>query len=304
MTADVPNRRELSDTSAGAASDSPRVRRTFRQFVVWQARRLLILYLVFVVAFFLLQRMLIFPRHMTPAPPVGVRERVAGLEEWSLRIDEGDVEARYLPGDGCSADSPGPAVIFAHGNAELIDEWANDMQAYRSRGVGVLMVEFRGYGRSAGSPSQKAINQDMLAFYDRLIARPEVDATRIVFHGRSIGGGVVCELARHRKPRAMVLQSTFTSIRNMASRYGMPGFLVADPFDNLAVLSSAQWPLILFHGRHDSIIPYSHAESLAKASGAPLVTYECDHNDCPPNMRAFMDRIGQFLADAGIVSGR
>ena len=92
--------------------------------------------------------------------------------------------------------------------------------------VRVLLPEYRGYGRSAGSPSQRAITEDLIAFYDLLARRPEVDAQRVVFHGRSLGGGAVCDLARHRKPAAVILMSTFTSMKRMAPRYLVPGFMV------------------------------------------------------------------------------
>src|SRR5688572_30832441 len=121
-------------------------------------------------------------------------EGIAGLE----RLHVGPVEGWFLPAYGVAAGRPGPAVIFAHGNAEIIDPYALELEPYRRMGVSVLLPEFRGYGRSGGEPSEEGITDDFVAFHDLLAARPDVDPSRIVFHGRSLGGGVVCALAARR----------------------------------------------------------------------------------------------------------
>jgi hypothetical protein len=173
-------------------------------------------------------------------------------------------------------------VIFAHGNAEVIDDWATPLRPYVWRGVSVLIPEFRGYGRSAGRPSQAAITDDFVRFHDRLAAREEVDVRRIVFHGRSLGGGVACALAARRRPAALVLTSTFTSVPALAARVGAPRFLVRDPFDNLAFLRGHAGPVLLMHGRHDSVVPFRHGAALAAAARhARLVPVDSDHNDFP-----------------------
>ena len=207
-----------------------------------------------------------------------------------------------LPGQGASKDRPGPAVIFAHGNGELIDHWPEPLAELRRMGVSVLMPEYRGYGRTPGWPSQEAITEDYVKFYDLLAARPEVDRRRIVFFGRSLGGGAVCSLARQRKPRAMILMSTFTSVTRMARRYLVPSFLVRDPFDNLTAVSQLDIPLLIVHGRQDSLVPYEHGQKLhAAARQSELVTYEADHNDCPPNWSAFWGDLRRFLQKAEIL---
>jgi fermentation-respiration switch protein FrsA (DUF1100 family) len=259
--------------------------------------------LIYGALMFSLQRLILYPRHAArPLPNPG--QGVSGLLRLTVESDQGPVEGFYLPGEGASAARPGPAVIFAHGNAELIDYWPGEMARYRRMGLGVLLPEYRGYGRSAGSPGQEAITADLLHFHDWLVARPEVDPKRIVYHGRSLGGGAVCALAVHRPPAALVLQSTFTSIRRMARRFLMPGFLVRDPYDNLTVVRGLSCPVLVVHGRRDSLIPFAHAEDLRAAAGdrARLVAYpEADHNNCPPDWTAFWDEVERFLREARIV---
>ncbi|MCA9648827.1 MAG: alpha/beta hydrolase [Myxococcales bacterium] len=255
--------------------------------------------LVLVLVVLGLQRHLVFPRHLVHAPdppaPVEGRERL-----W-LSTDGGEVEAWLLPGDHASPERPSPLVIFAHGNAELIDDWPATLRSYRSWGLSVLLVEYRGYGRSAGSPSEAAIAADLVAAHDLVTARPEIDAKRVILHGRSIGGGAVCALARQRPPAAIVLQSTFTSIRALAARWLIPGFLVLDPFDNEACLREYPGPVLIVHGRHDTLIPPAHAEALARAARrSRLVMVDAGHNDCPPQWSTFFDEVAAFLDAHGL----
>lgn len=244
-----------------------------------------ICYVLYGVVLSFLQRSILFPRHVVQVPADGGRD-VPGLDRWWLDTPEGRVEAWYLVGEGRTAESPGPAVIFAHGNGEAIDFWPAALSRYRAMGVSVLLPEYRGYGRSAGEPSQEAITADYVAFYDRLVKRPEVDAKKIVFHGRSLGGGVVGALAAERPCAAMVLESTFLSIRSFAQQFLLPGFLVADPFDTESVVRTLDVPILIFHGTRDNVVPYHHGETLSRvAKNAQLVTFDCGHNDVPADER-------------------
>ena len=114
-----------------------------------------LIYAAYCVLLFFVQRQVIFPRYMIPTPPPPDFKTLR-IEPWWLETSFGKVEAWYLP--PAAAEKPAPAVIFAHGNGELIDYWPPALEPYTQRGVSVLMVEYRGYGRSAGSPSEKMIS--------------------------------------------------------------------------------------------------------------------------------------------------
>ncbi|MEX1363505.1 MAG: alpha/beta hydrolase [Nannocystaceae bacterium] len=268
----------------------------------WLRRGLLgagALAMLLVLAVLSLQRHVVFPRHLVQAPRQPVP--VAGLERLWLSTDEGEVEAWLLPGRGASAQHPSPLVIFAHGNAEVIDDWPVHLQPYRTWGVSVLLVEYRGYGRSAGRPSEATIATDLVAAYDLVTARPEIDARRVILHGRSIGGGAVCALARQRPSAAIVLQSTFTSIAAIAARWLVPGFLILDRFDNEACLRQYDGPVLIVHGRKDSLIPLAQAQALARAAArSRTVLYDAGHNDCPPSFPALFDEVAAFLDEHGL----
>ncbi len=251
-----------------------------------------------------LQRWMLFPRFACVALP-HAGAGVDGLHRHFLHTDQGDVEAWFLPAAGACAESPAPAVIFAHGNAELIEHWPEQLEPYRRMGVSLFLPEYRGYGRSAGTPSERAIRDDFVRFHDWLADRPEVDASRIVLHGRSLGGGAVCQLASRRRPAALVLQSTFTSVADVARRWLVPRRLVLDPFESLPIVEELDVPTLIVHGRRDTLIPLSHAELLHRAApGSRLVVYDADHNDCPPDWEPFWGEVRSLLLEADVISGR
>jgi fermentation-respiration switch protein FrsA (DUF1100 family) len=243
---------------------------------------------------FVAQRAVLFPRGALPAAPADPAR--AGAEPLWLEAGGRRTEAWWLPGRGPAG--PGPLLLHAHGNGELIDHWLDAFEPARARGVSVLLVEYPGYGRSEGAPSERSIRETLVAAYDRAAARRDVDPRRIVGWGRSLGGGAVCALARERALAALVLESTFTSVRSLAARFGVPGFLVRDPFDNVSLVRGFGRPLLLLHGERDGIIAVDHARSLhAAAPGSVLRVLPCGHNDCSPPWSDVL----AFLAEHGLL---
>ena len=260
---------------------------------------ILLCYGLYCLALFIFQRILIFPRY---AIPVTRENRVAKPEKWWLETGFGTVEAWFIPPILEMPASPAPAVLFAHGNAELIDFWPDQLRGFISMGVGVLLVEYPGYGRSEGSPSQEHITEALIAGYDRLVLRSDVDSQRIVLFGRSLGGGAVCALAEERPSAALILMSTFKSIRSLSWRFMAPPFLVRDPFDNMRLVKKYESPLLVIHGRFDTLVPYSHGISLARAAKrSKMITYNCQHNDCPPSWPMFWRDVALFFEETGLV---
>ncbi|MBL0926784.1 MAG: alpha/beta hydrolase [Phycisphaerales bacterium] len=262
---------------------------------------LLALYVVWCVLLYTLQGWMLFPRHlanrdMLAAPPADAEP---------LRIDipgGGTVESWFFPWrDVRPPDGPRPAerrgvVMFFHGNGELIDHNVMLADFYRRLGWHTLLFEFRGYGRSAGTPSEAALAADAARVYDLLAARPDVDPRRIVFHGRSIGGGVAFSLARLRRPSAVIAESTFSSVASFAWRYGVPPLLVTSPFRSDEVIGTLQVPILLMHGRDDRVVPIAQARRLAAANpGARLVEMGGDHNSFPSDPSLYAREIEALL---------
>jgi fermentation-respiration switch protein FrsA (DUF1100 family) len=199
--------------------------------------------------------------------------------------------------------NPAPLIIFMHGNAELADHWVAQFGEPRSWGWAALLLEYPGYGRSAGKPSEESIISAAGAAYDWAGQDPRVDPSRIVAYGRSLGGGPAAWLAANRTPSAVILESAFTGTRPLAARYWIPGLFVRDPFDNLSALRRYRGPLLVVHGRHDSIVPIAHGRALAAAvHGAEFQELDCGHNDCSrpwARVRTFLLAQGLMASTAG-----
>jgi pimeloyl-ACP methyl ester carboxylesterase len=242
-----------------------------------------------------------FPRNQIPQP-LNAEIKIAGLEKIWLDTDNGKVEAWFIAPVNLHAGTRAPAVIFGHGNGELIDFWPEELIKFTQIGIALLLVEYPGYGRSAGKPSQKSITQTFIAAYDKLIAREDVDPSRIILFGRSLGGGAGCSLARHRQSATLILISTFISAKSFAKNFLVPPFIVRDPFDNLAVIKKYPNPVLIMHGKHDTIIPFSHGKALhAAAKQGEMIAYNAGHNDCPPDWNVFWKDVEGFLRQNGTI---
>ena len=262
----------------------------------------ILLYAIYCAVLFAFQRQMIFPRGLVPPGQFSVPDNLIVEKIWLNTADGSVIESWYLPPVATTASTRSPAVIFAHGNAELIDFCSSEMLPFTTLGIGVLLVEYPGYGRSSGTPSQKNITAALETAYDVLTAREDIDPSKIIFYGRSIGGGAVCALAAARPAAAMILTSTFISIQAMAVKYLVPGFLIKDPFDNLTVVRNFPGPIMIVHGRYDEIIPFRHGEMLRQAAKQSyFVAYDCGHNDCPPDWIIFWKDVEKFLHEAGII---
>lgn len=245
----------------------------------------------YLVTLYLGQRSLLFPAPARPLP-----ERPGRAEVVRLPLARGTSEALLLaPAD--SAAGPAPLLIFMHGNAELADDWLPEFEEVSTWGVAALLLEYPGYGRSSGTPSEESINEAARAAYDWAQADSRIDARRIVPYGRSLGGGAAARLAADRKTPALILESSFTSVVDFAGRFLAPAFLVRDRFDSLDALSSYRGPLLVVHGSRDEIVPIAHGRTLAAAvPGSQFHALPCGHNDCPRPWRV----IQKFLAENGL----
>ncbi|MEM9399530.1 MAG: alpha/beta hydrolase [Verrucomicrobiota bacterium] len=229
-----------------------------------------------------------------PAPP--------GAElVWVEDVDSGSrVEGWFFEASN-NENEKSPALIFFHGNSELIGHCLEFAETYPKHGMSVLLVEYRGYGRSTGDPSREAIRKDMIKFYDWLANKPSVDKSRIVFHGRSIGAAVAADLSLYRKPAAMILSSTFASMELMFWRYWMPGFIAKDKYRTEDVVASSDFPILVLHGSLDDITPVEHGRRLANvAQQADYIEYNTNH-DLPLDWYQFEMDIMSFLRRADLI---
>lgn len=259
-----------------------------------------LVYVTYGFTLFTMQRSVMFPRRYAQPPVNDVR--VENMKKVWLITSKGKVEAWYIPAKDTIAGKKRPGVIFSHGNGELIDYCVDEFLPYTVLGIDLMLVEYPGYGRSKGKPSQRLIREVMVKAYDWLKDKEDIDSNKIIAHGRSVGGGASCELAKEREVSALILQSTFTDTRQFAKGYLLPPFLVLDKFDNRKVLKTYDKPVLLIHGEYDELIPYKNSVELSKAAkNDTFLTYNCHHNDCPPDRYEYWKDIQGFLEKSGII---
>lgn len=246
------------------------------------------------ILYFLQSRLLFMPYAAGPGMDEGQIAAEPGLER--MQVSHGDgiateawlVRSRTQPARGL--------VCFMHGNAELIDYNLPEAREWNARGFDVLLAEYRGYGRSPGSPSQDAIVQDTLDAISEVVRKGGYSL--LMLHGRSLGSAVAVQVALRLGDRcsAVVMESPFRSVASFAWRYGVPPALVKNPFRSDEAVTKLACPVLILHSRQDEIVPYSHGEALAALNPlATLVPLEGSHNSGLSMTRTYWDAIDAFV---------
>ena len=203
-------------------------------------------------------------------------------EELELRADDGTVlHAWYLPARGRARAT----VLYLHGNAENISTHFANVAWMPAEGFNVLALDYRGYGASGGSASLPGVQLDIDAALRALVARPDVDAKRIVVFGQSLGGALAIHYVAHGAQRAhvraLVADSSFSDYREI-TREKLAGFFLTWPFQWLpwltvdndyspaaSVRALSPVPLLLIHGERDVVVPPQHSRRLYELAGEP-----------------------------------
>ena len=262
---------------------------------------LLLVYCLYAAYFYRIQRWAIFPRHLMPP----VQTTIADFPDWQQRwieVPGARVESWFSPPDVSPNPGVAPLFILAHGNGDVMDEWPPRVQQLQRLGYGVLLVEYPGYGRSTGEPGQEEITASFMDAYDWALTQPGIDPQRVILFGFSVGGGAIGTLAAQRPSAALILKSTFTSVRDQASRFFLPGFLARDPFDNVTVVQHYTNPLLLIHGTRDTTIAHQNSVTLHRASNdGKLLLLPCGHSDCIDDWDSFWLTVIDFLVERGVV---
>ena len=175
-------------------------------------------------------------------------------------------------------------VLFFHGNGGNISHRLVHARALTDAGLDVLLFDYRGYGRSTGTPDEAGTYRDARAARAALLAQPGIDAAAILYLGESLGGAVATELALAEPPAGLVLQSAFTSLREMARLHYpvVPTALVPDAYPTLERMARVRCPVLVLHGDRDDIVPVGHGRALfAAAAGHKRleVVPGAGHND-------------------------
>jgi len=246
---------------------------------------------------FFIQASLIFlperELHRTPAD--------VGLEHEAVELRTADgvtLSAWFVP-----APEPGPAptVLFLHGNAGNISHRLDTIAFLHDLGAATLIIDYRGYGESDGTPSEAGLQRDARAAWSWLTTERGLGAEWIVLYGRSLGGAVAAWLAAEHRPAGLIMESTFTSLADLGAEIypWLPvRLLLRHRFDARAALARVEAPTLVAHAREDELVPFDHARRLAEVSPPVIELVELDggHNRVIGSTRGYRDRLAEFLA--------
>jgi uncharacterized protein len=222
----------------------------------------------------------------------------AGLdfEDAVFQADDG----AKLHGWYCPCKNPRAVILYAHGNGGNLSDHAELMTYLQKKlRVTALVFDYRGYGKSAGEPTIEGVLKDARAARKFLAARADVKEPAIVLMGRSLGGAVIVHLAAESRPRGLILESTFSSLKEVAvHHYGVRAESVPrDRLDCVAQLARYDGPLLQSHGDADVIVPFALGTKLFQAAKGPKEFVRIrggDHNDRQP--AEYFRKLEQFIA--------
>lgn len=258
-----------------------------------------IVYAVILLLVFVFQaRLVYFPE---VARALVATPRAVGLEFEDVQLP---VEGETLHGWWVPAKAALGTVLIFHGNAGNISHRLEYLTMFHRLGYATLIVDYRGYGKSSGTPSEDGTYRDAEAAWRHLIEVRKLAARDIMVFGESLGGGVATWLALQHPPRALVLASTFTSVADLGAQVypWLPvRWLARIEYNNLERIARVAAPVLIAHSKGDDIVPFSHGQSLFAAANAPKQFLEMrgGHNDGFIFMREeWVREVGEFLERA------
>ncbi len=226
-------------------------------------------------------KFIFFPSTYPSGPYQDIRGIPSAVEHTFGTTDGVKLHGVYVPTDSAVA-----TIIFSHGNVGNLSHRLHWLIRMRPLRANIFVYDYRGYGKSEGSPSESGIYLDAQAAYDHVTSIPGATAAPVVFWGRSLGGAVAVDLATNRNADGLILESTYTSAPDVAaSAYPFLPFLkymIGTRMDSRSKLSGLRVPSLHIHGDGDDIIPIELGTRLFDAARGPKTMYVipgAGHND-------------------------
>jgi fermentation-respiration switch protein FrsA (DUF1100 family) len=258
-------------------------------------------YLAVLLLLWSLQERITFPapRAALPDPQavLGYGERIELVMKDGTRL-----VGWYLPPAASpTAVVPAAAMLWFYGNGETIGAIWPVIRDFRPPGAALLVADYPGYGASGGRATEAGIYEAGALAYRALASRPGVDPKRIYVYGRSLGSAVATHTAADNPAAGLILESPFTSARDMAARtYRIfPLFLVRLKLDNLGTIRRVHCPVLVFHGTADRLVPMDMGRRVAEAAPGPkefVMIEGAGHNETyDVGWQAYRDKLAQFV---------
>lgn len=215
-----------------------------------------IVYLLILAAAFTFQNNLIF--HPGTLPEDFAFNNTA--EELFLKTKDGEkINALFYRGQSKNV------ILYFHGNAGDLSGWQYVAEDFVDKGYSVLLIDYRGYGKSTGKISEAGLYEDAETAWKYLVDQKKFHPNQIIIYGRSIGTGVAVELARNHPARGLILESPYSSLTTLANEklpLLLPGLILRYRFDNIGKVNTIESPIVFFHGANDALIPPAHTTTL------------------------------------------
>jgi pimeloyl-ACP methyl ester carboxylesterase len=249
--------------------------------------------------------------HPEPGISAGFAPRDAPVpvEEVFLETqDDVRLHSFYVPAPGATR-----ALLYLHGNAGNASHRLPLAVLLARTGTNVWLLDYRGYGRSEGSPSEAGLYEDARAALAHLVDARGFDPRRVVLFGSSLGGAVALHVAQDRELGGVILESTFDRLAAVAAAHFGPlaGWVVGGRYDSLAKIARLRAPLLFLHGDRDEVVPFALGRRLFDAAPGPkgfATLRGAGHNDIPQVAGAhWLEQIRRFLdqvAPPGATSSR
>jgi fermentation-respiration switch protein FrsA (DUF1100 family) len=222
------------------------------------------------------KRMVYFPVKEISITPLDIG---LAFEDVSLTTEDGTaISAWFIP-----ADNERGVLLFCHGNAGNISHRLDSIRIFHDLGLSVLIFDYRGYGNSKGSSTEKGTYADAEAAWNYLTRERQYSPGRIILFGRSLGGSVASMLATRYRPAALIIESGFTSVPDLGKKLYpfLPVRLLSRyDYNTLMNVQRTDVPKLFIHSPDDEIIPYEHGRKLFEAAAGPreFLQIRGDHN--------------------------
>lgn len=233
------------------------------------------------------------PEGFPPLPSFGTQP-----EDLWLRTEDGiKLNSCYFP---CPPSHK--AILWLHGNAADISTSFSEFGFYTRLATNFLALDYRGYGKSEGSPSEQGLYFDADAAYRYLVEVRQIQPANIIILGRSLGGVAAIDLAFRRECGGLVVESSLTSAREIAPRilgFPLPGYVPRTRFESLAKISRVRASTLIVHGTRDELIPFSMGERLFEGAPEPKFFFPipgAGHNNLlQVGAESYLRRLEEFI---------
>ncbi len=228
-----------------------------------------LLYTTYIGILFFMQNRLLFLPHL-PNRKIETTPTSIGLhyEQTTVRTaDNIQLDSWFIP-----ASDAAPTLLFFHGNAGNISHRLASIATFHDLDLNVFIFDYRGYGRSTGKPSESGVYRDAEAVWQYLTKHRGIDPHRIIVFGRSLGGAIAAWLAAHTQPAAVIIESSFTSVPELASKLyplAPTRLLTRLQFNTLEHIQNVRSPLLVIHSHEDDLIPFAHGKALYETAQVP-----------------------------------